>query len=301
MRDPISIVLPTYNRATTLRRVLDSYLEQEAVGEIVVVDDGSTDDTGGFIRSRQNDARSIVYLGSDAHRGLPASRNVGVKQARGNYILFGEDDLALRPGYAKQLLACLSSSGASIAAGRIVYQLPAETVEQALTRVSAPAADRIDRRRISFEASAPADEDLEVPFIHAISLVRREVFDDVMFDECYRGNAYREETDFYLRARNAGHRIYFCPNALCVHLPREVKTLGGSMAQGIWRYKYWSIRNNYVFLKRHHASLKREGLVVGRLPALMLWFTWSELTKVPSFYLRRYVPALYSLLAKRAR
>jgi GT2 family glycosyltransferase len=299
MKDPISIVLPTYNRVTTLRRVLGSYLEQEAVSEVVVVDDGSTDDTGGFIRSKQNGGCSIVYVRNESRRGSPASRNVGVKQARGEYILFGEDDLALRPGYGKKLLVCLNSNSASIAAGRIVYQLPGETAEQALTRVSSPVGDRIDRRQIFFEASAPADEDMEVPFIHAISLVRRGVFDDVMFDETFRGNAFREETDFYLRARSAGHRVYFCPSALCVHLPREVKTLGGNMAQGIWTYKYWSIRNNYVFLKRHHARLRREGLVTGGVPELMMWFTWSELAKVPSFYLRKYVPAFYSLLAKR--
>jgi len=297
----VSIVLPTHNRLKTLSAVFPSYLDQAAVLEIIIVDDASTDATEGFARELEQRHERVRYVRNESKLGLPASRNRGVDHSKGEFVLFGEDDLRFWPGYAEELLACLEQTGAGIVAGRILFPLPGESDEQALARADVPAGERLDRKRLIFNASAPAEEAIEVPLIHAISMVRREIFETVRYDPGFKGNAYREETDFYLRARQAGQRIFFCPGAVCVHLPREVKNLGGAMAQGIWVYKYWSLRNNWRFLERHYPYLRAEGLVDVGFARLMLAFAFAEAAKIPSFYLRKYAPRLYSALAGRLK
>ena len=296
--DPISIVIPTYNRIRTLRQVISSYLSQSRVRELVVVDDGGTDDTGGFVLELAVQDTRVRYVRNERRMGSPASRNVGVANSTGSFVLFGEDDLRFEPEYAERLMECLETTGAGLAAGRILYPFPGETDAQALAR-TATTEPRLDRKRLIFDASGPAPAPIEVPFIHAIFMVRREVFGSVQFDPGYRGNAYREETDFCLRVGQSGYKLLFCPNAVCVHLPREVVQLGGQMARGIWRYKYWSLRNNHRFLHRHYEYLRERGIVHNSRMVLHFSFAASELMKIPSFYLRRYSPAAYAALARR--
>jgi GT2 family glycosyltransferase len=121
----------------------------------------------------------------------------------------------------------------------------------------------------------------------------------VQYDEGYQGNAYREETDFYLRAGKYGHKIYYCPHTLCFHLPREVNNLGGCMSQGIWAHKYWGLRNNYRFLKNNHAYLRQKELVDHGPSVLMLYFAINELPKIATFYMRKYYPEFYAMVGKR--
>lgn len=297
--DPISIVIPTYNRLKTIKQVFKSYTSQKKVGEIVIVDDASTDGTQEFILSLQKNEPRIVYVRNKSNLGLPKTRNVGVQRASGNFILFGEDDLYLGSDYATKLMACIERNDCSIAAGRILYPFPGESEAETLKRTDVMSSKRIDKRRIMWDATSPAPHDIQAPFIHAISMVRREVFETVKYDPGYKGNAYREETDFYLRAGQQGHLIFYCPDAICVHLPREVKQLGGAMARGIWIHKYWSMRNNIRFLRRHYRYLKQNNLVRNSAVILYFYIVTAELMKIPSFYLRKYSPSAYTALAKR--
>jgi GT2 family glycosyltransferase len=298
MHGPISIIIPTYNRISTLKQVIRSYTIQKQVREILVVDDASTDTTKEFITTLKELDNRVMSITNTRRQGSPAARNVGVKHSSGDFILFGEDDLRLAPDYTEKLLLSLKENDCSIVAGRILYPLPGETDAEVLSRTSKKIVQRIDKFRIMYDASSPAPGDIEAPFIHSISLIKREVFDDVHFDEDYAGNAYREETDFYLRARRLGHRIFYSPHALCFHLPREVRKLGGNMSQGIWMHKYWALKNNYRFLKKHYSYLKQERLVTHGLGTLMLLFALYELPKIITFYLRRYCPSLYVTLVK---
>jgi len=214
-------------------------------------------------------------------------------------VLFGEDDLRLGNDYASKLMDCLIRNAASIAVGRIICRLTGETDEAALKRAATPVAVRHDSKRMVFNATAYVEHEEEVPFIHAICMVRKEVFSTIVYDPIFRGNAYREETDFYVRAGKQGHRIIFCPDALCIHLPREVNKLGGAMSKGIWTYKYWSLRNNYVFLKRHYQYLREKRLVQSGFWSLMFTFALVEAKRLAGFYLRKYAPSLHAALSRR--
>jgi glycosyltransferase involved in cell wall biosynthesis len=98
------VVIPTHNRATFISAAIESILAQrnsECSYEIIVVDDGSTDDTEEVLRPYAN---SIRYCKID-HSGLPAkARNVGISEARGELIAFlDSDDLWVEEKFALQV------------------------------------------------------------------------------------------------------------------------------------------------------------------------------------------------------
>ena len=88
----ISVIIPVYNNEKYIARCLDSVLAQTySDWEAVVVNDGSTDNSGAIIRSyAEKDAR-IRYL-EQANQGVSAARNFGIDQAQGGYILFLDSD-----------------------------------------------------------------------------------------------------------------------------------------------------------------------------------------------------------------
>jgi glycosyltransferase involved in cell wall biosynthesis len=87
----VSVVVPVYNRARTLARALSSILAQTFPDfELIVVDDGSTDDSAG-VAEGFGDSR-IRVLRHPENRGVAAARNTGIGAARGNYVAFLDSD-----------------------------------------------------------------------------------------------------------------------------------------------------------------------------------------------------------------
>ncbi|MDD5454559.1 MAG: glycosyltransferase [Candidatus Ratteibacteria bacterium] len=86
----VSVIIPTYNRALILNETIQSVLQQtHRELEIIVVDDGSTDNTGRLIE-KINDKR-LFYLYKE-NRGLASARNEGIKKSKGEYIAFLDSD-----------------------------------------------------------------------------------------------------------------------------------------------------------------------------------------------------------------
>lgn len=87
----VSVIIPTYNRATLLPRAVNSVLNQTYRDfELIIVDDGSTDNTKEVIR-KYKDPR-IQYIKHDKNKGGSAARNLGIKMAKGEYIAFLDSD-----------------------------------------------------------------------------------------------------------------------------------------------------------------------------------------------------------------
>jgi glycosyltransferase involved in cell wall biosynthesis len=90
-----SVIIPTYNRRKTLERTLEGVLAQ-SVGseayEVIVVDDGSVDDTPEYMATVRERALNLTYIRHDLNRGRPETRNDGIRAARGEIVILLDDD-----------------------------------------------------------------------------------------------------------------------------------------------------------------------------------------------------------------
>lgn len=100
MSERISIIIPTYQHASTLVRCLNSVLAQTRMpDEIIVVNDGSTDATKSVLRAYQ-DRVQIIH---QTNQGAPAARNNGFRHSIGTLVLFCDADLVMRPEMLNEL------------------------------------------------------------------------------------------------------------------------------------------------------------------------------------------------------
>jgi len=87
----VSIIMPTYNREQLLRRAIQSVLTQTYQDfELIIVDDGSTDNTERLAKSFNSD--KIRYIRHRENKGPAAARNTGIQSAKGDYIAFQDSD-----------------------------------------------------------------------------------------------------------------------------------------------------------------------------------------------------------------
>ncbi len=261
--DDICLVLPTYNRAEALRANLGAMLALRDIAEVIVVNDGSTDDTlsacAGFADRR------LRVISHPVNRGVAAARNTGVAAAGGAWVLFGEDDCRFPADYASVLRAEAERYAADIVGAPMVH---AGENDAQVPEIAA-AAPRHERPSIEEVGVFPSAA-IETPFLTALALVRKSVFDRVRFHESFAVNGYREETDFFVQAARAGFRCILTPATYGYQLQTW---RGGQHNSSTLRYEYWALRNNWRFLRRHGAWLTEHGYIPGSLRA-QLRFAW---------------------------
>ena len=87
----VSVIIPTHNRLIMLKRAIDSVLNQTYQQfEIIIISDGSSDNTNSFLQSCSNPKVSSYF--NEISKGASHARNVGIKHAKGEYIAFLDDD-----------------------------------------------------------------------------------------------------------------------------------------------------------------------------------------------------------------
>lgn len=110
----ISVIIPTYNRAALLCDAIDSVLSQTVkVDEIIVIDDGSTDNTAEVVKQRFGSEVTYIW---QANAYLGAARNTGLRTAIGQNILWLDSDDLLTPRAIEALKAGLDANPAASAA-----------------------------------------------------------------------------------------------------------------------------------------------------------------------------------------
>lgn len=254
---PVSVVLPTYNRASQLERVLGSYLRQSQAKEVIVVDNGSTDSTPELLRWLAAREARLCTVRLEVNKRQAGARNAGAEAARGDYVFYGEDDYEPAPGQVATLLDHLERSGADMIAGRRINVLPGESYEKALRRVRSYADPLIERWAMVGNHHMDTGGDVEAPLLDACALIRREVFRHVTFDLGFKGNGWREESDFQVGALEAGFKLVHCPHTLGFHTPGGVgKARGGSRSRSRLNYELWVLQNNARFLRKHWDFLR---------------------------------------------
>lgn len=89
----VSVIMPVYNRAQTLRRAAESVLHQSVENfELWIVDDGSTDDTSKIMKQLQNEDSRVKIISNSHSKGVSGARNTALEHIQGEYIAFLDSD-----------------------------------------------------------------------------------------------------------------------------------------------------------------------------------------------------------------
>ena len=101
----VSVIIPAFNAADTIVRAIDSVRSQNTPSlEIIVIDDGSVDDTVNVVRSCIRAGENIQLIKMPKNSGVSAARNAGIKVARGKFLAFLDaDDIWLPEKLRKQI------------------------------------------------------------------------------------------------------------------------------------------------------------------------------------------------------
>jgi glycosyltransferase involved in cell wall biosynthesis len=113
---PVSVILPTWNRAHILGRAIDSVLGQSYANfELIVSDDGSTDGTRTLIEERYADDPRVTYVRTD-HGGPSHARNVALERASGRFVAYLDSDNEWSENYLLVMVNSLLDDGRAMTA-----------------------------------------------------------------------------------------------------------------------------------------------------------------------------------------
>jgi glycosyltransferase involved in cell wall biosynthesis len=266
----IDVIIPTRNRKNVLLKVLPSYLSQKFLNKIIIVDDAGEDNLKEEME-KLKDPR-IVYIRVDKRVYLPAARNIGVKNSAAPYIFMGEDDVILDENHLEILLNKMKEFNADLIAGRRIYLFENQTFKEAKEFADKDKSPIFINFPFEGYFERYLDKAIEVKFLHSNSLIKREVFDKVLYDEWYKGNSFREELDFYLRCLDAGFKMVLIPDTVCYHLKSYENKKGGARMQRL-KYEYYVWKNTlYCFLKNKEIFKKHFNIRFLFLYALLILF-----------------------------
>jgi glycosyltransferase involved in cell wall biosynthesis len=101
----VTVAIPTYRRATMLRQTLEGLVRQDYpphLLEILIVDNNSSDDTRAVVESFAQAALSPRYV-LETQQGANHARNRAIREARGEIIIFGDDDILIEPNWVREI------------------------------------------------------------------------------------------------------------------------------------------------------------------------------------------------------
>jgi len=205
----LSVVIPSHNKQPLLARTLAA-LQQQDPGdeswEIVVVDDGSTDNTGSFLAEQATlDARLSVVT-PPWNVGRAAARNLGWRAARGRAVLFMDDDILAPDGLLKAHLELLDQ-------GREVGTIGPAVTDP--TIIDGPHFHYIDSRGVAKLKTGPAPGKY---FVTQNAAVPRWALEDIGgFDEAFSAYGF-EDMDIGFRLEDAGVRFQVLPTPVPLHI-----------------------------------------------------------------------------------
>jgi GT2 family glycosyltransferase len=208
-RVDFSVVICTRNRAGALTAALTAVggLRYAGPWEIVVVDNGSTDDTSAVAERAGPQLPAPLRLVREAQRGLARARNMGVRTARGRWIAFTDDDCYPVPDWLTSARAVSERRpDAGVIGGRILLFDPTDAPFTIQERADA--------------AIVEPGSFIEPSFIQGANMiVKRDVFERVGGFDCDFGAGTHyacEDTDLICRASFAGFSVVYDP-AVTVH------------------------------------------------------------------------------------
>lgn len=294
----IDVVIPTFNRAWAVTRVAKAYLQQSGARRVIVVDDGSRDDTHDLLTALAEQDSRVTIIRHETNRGASAARNAGMEATESSYVFFADDDMVLdQPDGLVRMVAALEAEGADIVAPAHIVPEGADT---AVRTLSSGERDRTsaDRDRPIFNRRtlelAPREElsrrnlppTFSTPLACGLMLVKRDILSSVRYDPALGTTSYRDETDFQLSALAHGFRLIAHSEILAVDLARGPDS-GGCHSTSRTVYEWLACRNNWRILKRHRRVIRKELGISTPITLLQAFFVAEHAKRLMRHYLTR--------------
>ena len=265
----VSIVIPVFNGLSLTDRCVrwvDAQTPHDLI-EVIVVDDCSTDGTNEYLAR----CAGIKVIRNEVNAGFLTSVNNGAAVARGEFVLFLNNDTAVQPGWLTALLDAMNSSADVAAAGsQLVY--PDGTLQEAGGVIWS------DARGWNYGRGGSANDPeygfrREVDYCSAAALiVRRDLFEQLGGFDIRFAPGYYEDTDLCFSLRSRGYKVLYEPRSIVIH--DEGATFGtdvlttptnghGKVSQFINRYQFaakWATQ-----LHQHWPYGTANGLLGGRI------------------------------------
>ena len=211
----LSVVIPTYNRSNTLQKALSAYLDQTAIQsitEILVVDDGSTDSTGALVELMSKKSIVPVRYIRQENKGPAAARNVGIREAAGELVLFTDDDIIPECTLVAEHLDWHNKFPelSSAVLGFVTWAQEVNPTPFMKWYGSAGPlfsyANFAGRTELEYTDLYTCNVSLKVEFLRK----------NGTFDEAFKSAAY-EDTELAYRLAKAGLRVFYNPQAIGYH------------------------------------------------------------------------------------
>lgn len=212
---PLSVVVPTYNRRAILRKTLLAFASQTIAPdrfEVIVVDDGSSDDTMAMLE--QFKAPFALRIFSRRHQGANAARNQAIREASGEIVLITGDDMIPEPAFLESHLKFHQQHSSELDAmlGFIDWS-PEMTVTPFMRFIVSPEGGQ----QFSFHVVRDGKADFRLFYTSNLSLKRSLLLKQAtLFDQDFTYPAY-DDTELGYRLARQGMQIHYNPLAVTCH------------------------------------------------------------------------------------
>ncbi len=237
----VSVIIPTFNAAGFVGRAIRSALSQHDLGELILVDDGSTDDTVKVLEAAARSDGRVRVLRLPENRGPAAARNAGLEAARGEWVAMLDADDAFAPDRLARLCPFAVATGADLVADDLrFYDAKAARLAGTGLHAGQPVPPR-DLKLTDFLTHNLADGTgldwgLLKPVIRRSLLVRT----GVLYDAALR---HGEDFAFMVDLLQAGARFRILPVPLYLYTQRHGTISGRASGMNRTRIAYDRLRD----------------------------------------------------------
>ena len=296
----VSLVILNWNGKRFLKECLDSVFSQSYKDfEVILVDNGSTDGSVEFVKKNYP---KVKVIENEKNLGFAEGNNIGIRAAKGEYIVLLNNDTKADKDFLKELVKCAEESRGRvgcIAAKMLFYSNPEKINSAGMFALK----DGAGRDRGVFEGDSPKWNRKEEIFgaCAGAALYTRKALDDVavngeFFDSSFF--AYFEDTDLAYRLRLRGWKTIYCPSAVVLHHGK-----GTSRKIHDFNIYYGHANRLKIIIKDFPV-----GLLLRFLPWILLrqfleffYCTFFQLSLAPIKARLKVISELPSLLEKRRR